>query len=139
MKKKILFIIEGLKSGGGAERVVASLTKNISTQFNVHILTIKDFKNKYPYGGKYYSLQKNFGSDSKVLKFLRLYNIQYLINPGSVGQPRDGSAKASFLEFDSTNMQCSFYKVDYPVSETQQKIISARLPVFLASRLILGR
>ena len=53
--EKLSLIIEGLKSGGGAERVVASLTKNISTQFNVHILTIKDFKNKYPYGGKYYS------------------------------------------------------------------------------------
>lgn len=66
-------------------------------------------------------------------------NSIYLINPGSVGQPRDGSSQASFLQFDSNRFECSFFRVDYPISETQQKIISARLPVSLATRLILGR
>jgi len=79
MKKNILFIIEGLKSGGGAERVVASLTTKLSTKYNVYILTIKDFKDKYPYGGKYYSFQDDISSFSKVIRFLRLYNIKYLI------------------------------------------------------------
>ena len=60
---------------------------------------------------------------------------KYLINPGSVGQPRDGEPGASFLVYDKFNEKVIFYRVDYDVAATQKKIIEAGLPVELAARL----
>jgi len=63
----------------------------------------------------------------------------YLINPGSVGQPRDSDPRASFLIYDEFNEKVNFYRVDYDIAATQEKIIEAGLPVELAGRLSLGR
>lgn len=64
---------------------------------------------------------------------------RYLINPGSVGQPRDGEPGASFLAYDEFNEKVNFHRVDYDISITQEKIIEAGLPVELAQRLAIGR
>jgi predicted phosphodiesterase len=64
---------------------------------------------------------------------------RYLINPGSVGQPRDGDWRAAFSIYDSDKHQVSFWRVPYDVDLTQQKIIGAGLPYRLASRLREGR
>ncbi len=67
---------------------------------------------------------------------------RYLINPGSVGQPRDNDARAAFAMYESdggTPSSITFYRVPYDVSQTQAKIISANLPERLATRLPLGR
>ena len=63
----------------------------------------------------------------------------YLINPGSVGQPRDGNPKASFGIFDSKSLVYRNLRVAYPVKETQRKILEAGLPDELALRLAEGR
>lgn len=63
---------------------------------------------------------------------------RYLINPGSVGQPRDRDPRASFLIYDEFNKKVIFYRVDYDVAATQKKIIEAGLPVELAARLYGG-
>jgi predicted phosphodiesterase len=64
---------------------------------------------------------------------------RYLVNPGSVGQPRDGDWRAAFALYDSDKHQVSFWRTPYNVELTQQKIIGAGLPYRLASRLREGR
>lgn len=64
---------------------------------------------------------------------------RYLINPGSVGQPRDRDPGASFLVYDEINEKINFYRVDYDIAAAQKKIIEAGLPVELAARLSFGR
>jgi predicted phosphodiesterase len=63
----------------------------------------------------------------------------WLINPGSVGQPRDGNARASFGILDTNGMAYQTLRVDYPVRETQRKILREGLPEGLARRLADGR
>lgn len=63
----------------------------------------------------------------------------YLINPGSVGQPRDGIALASFGILDTDGMMYRNVRARYAVQETQRKILLAGLPPGLANRLSEGR
>jgi predicted phosphodiesterase len=64
---------------------------------------------------------------------------QYLINPGSVGQPRDSDWRAAFAMFDTEVYAIRFYRVPYDVQRAQQRILDANLPHRLAQRLALGR
>ena len=61
-----------------------------------------------------------------------------IINPGGVGQPRDGDPRAAFMIYD-TERGFEFYRVPYPFEKTQEKIIKAGLPQYLAVRLAYGR
>jgi diadenosine tetraphosphatase ApaH/serine/threonine PP2A family protein phosphatase len=63
----------------------------------------------------------------------------YLINPGSVGQPRDNNPDAAFGVYDGEDSVFTFYRVPYAFRETQAKILQAGLPPILAHRLELGR
>ena len=63
----------------------------------------------------------------------------YLINPGSVGQPRDGDWRAAFATFDSDTWIVSFYRIPYHLRVAQEKILAANLPQRLATRLATGR
>jgi predicted phosphodiesterase len=65
--------------------------------------------------------------------------VRYLVNPGSIGQPRDGNPLASFAMFDSRTQSVSIYRVPYALERAQQKIVDAGLPRPLADRLALGR
>jgi diadenosine tetraphosphatase ApaH/serine/threonine PP2A family protein phosphatase len=64
---------------------------------------------------------------------------QYLINPGSVGQPRDGDWRAAFAIFDSDAYTVTFHRVPYDLKSAQDRILAAKLPARLASRLAAGR
>ncbi len=64
---------------------------------------------------------------------------QYLINPGSVGQPRDGDWRAAFAIFDSETKTVSFNRVPYDLKTAQDRIRAANLPPRLATRLAMGR
>ena len=64
-----------------------------------------------------------------------LVDARYLINPGSVGQPRDGDWRAAFAMFDTTAKSVKFYRVPYPVELAQHRILAADLPEYLAVRL----
>ncbi|MGA2965183.1 MAG: metallophosphoesterase family protein [Terriglobales bacterium] len=64
---------------------------------------------------------------------------RYLINPGSVGQPRDGDWRAAFAVFDSETWIVTFYRVPYNLRLAQEKILAANLPQRLATRLATGR
>jgi diadenosine tetraphosphatase ApaH/serine/threonine PP2A family protein phosphatase len=63
---------------------------------------------------------------------------RYLINPGSVGQPRDGDPRAAFSVYD-TDGTIDLRRIEYDVSAAQKKITSAGLPQSLANRLAIGR
>jgi predicted phosphodiesterase len=65
--------------------------------------------------------------------------VRYLVNPGSIGQPRDGIPLASFAIFDSDTRTVSVYRLPYRIERAQQKILDAGLPRPLADRLALGR
>lgn len=63
---------------------------------------------------------------------------RYLINPGSVGQPRDSIPEASFCIFDLENLTISWHRVSYDIKKTQAAIKQAGLPAMLANRLNYG-
>jgi len=64
---------------------------------------------------------------------------KYLLNPGSVGQPRDSDPRAAYAIVDTKQRRVELYRLQYPVEETQTKIIKAGLPEVLAQRLGVGR
>lgn len=65
-------------------------------------------------------------------------NTRYLINPGSIGQPRDKDPNPSFVIFDSTKRDIQFIRFSYNIKKAQKKIRDAGLPEILASRLESG-
>jgi diadenosine tetraphosphatase ApaH/serine/threonine PP2A family protein phosphatase len=64
---------------------------------------------------------------------------KYLINPGSVGQPRDGDSRAAYAIADLDRNVVTLYRVAYPIEAAQKKILDAGLPPMLAYRLGMGR
>ena len=63
---------------------------------------------------------------------------RYLINCGSVGQPRDRNPKAAFGIFDADRRTLGLHRVAYALAEAQRKILETTLPRFLAERLGVG-
>ncbi len=64
---------------------------------------------------------------------------EWLLNPGSVGQPRDGDRRASWLMLDLDSMRASYNRTDYDVAGAAAAIRAARLPDSLAERLEYGQ
>ena len=64
---------------------------------------------------------------------------KYLLNPGSVGQPRDGDPRAAYAIVDTKDRCVDLYRVAYPVEDAQLKVLQAGLPEVLAQRLAVGR
>jgi len=64
---------------------------------------------------------------------------RYMINPGSVGQPRDGDWRAAFAVFDTDSQIVHFHRTPYNLKAAQDRIFSANLPARLATRLAAGR
>lgn len=62
-----------------------------------------------------------------------------LINPGSVGQPRDGDPRASFGIADFETNEYELVRLDYPVKKTAKRVVAEGLPEVLGERLFLGR
>jgi predicted phosphodiesterase len=65
--------------------------------------------------------------------------VKYLLNPGSVGQPRDGDPRAAYAIVDTQAKCVELFRLMYPLEVTQRKIIDAGLPEILARRLGAGR
>jgi diadenosine tetraphosphatase ApaH/serine/threonine PP2A family protein phosphatase len=63
---------------------------------------------------------------------------RWILNPGSVGQPRDGDARAAYLLLDLEEQRAEYRRVEYPVERTQEEIRERGLPEPLAERLALG-
>jgi diadenosine tetraphosphatase ApaH/serine/threonine PP2A family protein phosphatase len=63
----------------------------------------------------------------------------WLLNPGSVGQPRDGDSRAAWLELDTERLTARYHRVPYDVAAAAEAILAAGLPSALAERLGVGR
>jgi diadenosine tetraphosphatase ApaH/serine/threonine PP2A family protein phosphatase len=77
--------------------------------------------------------------DRRPLNVAFANGARHLVNPGSVGQPRDGDARAGYALVDTDKGEITIYRLDYPIERAQAKIIEAGLPEVLAQRLSLGR
>jgi len=64
--------------------------------------------------------------------------VSYLINPGSIGQPRDRNPQAAFAVYDSERQIVKFHRLGYDIASAQKKIHRAELPPALADRLAVG-
>ncbi|MEK9628804.1 MAG: metallophosphoesterase family protein [Nitrospinota bacterium] len=64
---------------------------------------------------------------------------RYIFNDGSLGQPRDGNPKPTFILYDSDNRTVEFKRFDYDLTGAQNKILKNGLPAYLANRLSLGK
>jgi diadenosine tetraphosphatase ApaH/serine/threonine PP2A family protein phosphatase len=76
-------------------------------------------------------------SDSFALKLSD--GVTYYLNPGSVGQPRDGDARAAYVLYEPEGRVVNFVRCPYDYARTQMKIREAGLPDILADRLASGR
>jgi diadenosine tetraphosphatase ApaH/serine/threonine PP2A family protein phosphatase len=70
---------------------------------------------------------------------VRLNNDRMIINPGGVGQPRDGDPRASYAVYDSVDETITHHRTEYDIPTTQEKMREYDLPEFLIDRLAFGR
>jgi diadenosine tetraphosphatase ApaH/serine/threonine PP2A family protein phosphatase len=86
-----------------------------------------------------------FESDGSRLRYLQDERVplvagrRYLVNVGSVGQPRDGDPRAAYLLYDTEGRELVRRRLEYDVETAARKILEAGLPDFLAQRLARGR
>jgi diadenosine tetraphosphatase ApaH/serine/threonine PP2A family protein phosphatase len=87
------------------------------------------------------SLKPNYhgGVEREVVTLALDSSHRYLLNPGSVGQPRDNDWRAAFALFDLSSMQLEWHRIPYNVELAQRRIREAGLPERLAARLASGR
>ena len=64
---------------------------------------------------------------------------KYIINVGSIGQPRDGDSRASLCIYDNQKNRVIFRRLDYDINRAAKKILHESLPSKLAERLYLGQ
>jgi len=81
---------------------------------------------------------KTVGSAESVSLQLKP-STRYMINPGSVGQPRDGDWRAAFALYETDAQIVQFHRTPYNLKSAQDRIFSAKLPPRLATRLAVGR
>ncbi len=81
-------------------------------------------------------LKKHFGWENPITLAI---DSQYILNVGSVGQPRDGDPRASVVLYDFAAHEIKFLRVDYDIEKTQKKIHDAGLPEWLSDRLAEGK
>jgi diadenosine tetraphosphatase ApaH/serine/threonine PP2A family protein phosphatase len=78
-------------------------------------------------------------SERVELESIELFDgARRIVNPGSVGQPRDGDPRAAYAVLDTETGSFTARRVPYDVSRAQELILAAGLPTSLASRLALG-
>jgi diadenosine tetraphosphatase ApaH/serine/threonine PP2A family protein phosphatase len=79
------------------------------------------------------------GSQAEDGHRLELDSERWLINPGSVGQPRDGDPRAAWLELDTEGWHATYHRVEYDIDRAASAIDEADLPEHLGRRLYSGQ
>ncbi len=79
------------------------------------------------------------GAQAEAGTLLDLSDGRWLINPGSVGQPRDGDKRAAWLELDTDEWTATFHRVDYDIDRAADAILATELPEHLGKRLHIGQ
>ena len=85
-----------------------------------------------------YSITENTVLSHKEERLKLGEETRYIINPGSVGQPRDFDTRAAFLIYDTEAGEVRFYKTNYDIDGCYRKVINAGLPESFAERLKIG-
>jgi predicted phosphodiesterase len=111
---------------GDAKRAMDSFNKQICFVGHSHqpIIIVSDEKN---------NIRAYFESEVIIER-----NKKYIINVGSIGQPRDGNPKGCFVIYDEEKKLIKFCRFSYNIFLAQEKIIKAGLPHFLGTRLFFG-
>jgi predicted phosphodiesterase len=89
--------------------------------------------------GRFQSIRCHSEKDGLIQTLALENGARYLVNPGSIGQPRDGDSRAAFAILDAGKRQVEFYRIKYDLAKTQGKMAKAGLPEPLSHRLALGR
>jgi predicted phosphodiesterase len=79
------------------------------------------------------------GSHAEAGTKLDISQGRWLVNPGSVGQPRDGDPRAAWLELDTEEWTATYRRTEYEIDRAAEAITDAKLPVQLARRLYVGQ
>jgi len=79
------------------------------------------------------------GAQAEAGRELDLSESRWLLNPGSVGQPRDGDSRAAWLELDTSEWKATYRRVAYDIDSAAEPIRAAGLPEMLADRLYVGQ
>jgi diadenosine tetraphosphatase ApaH/serine/threonine PP2A family protein phosphatase len=79
------------------------------------------------------------GAQARAGTRLELSEGRWLINPGSVGQPRDGDPRAAWLELGTDAWEATYHRVEYEIDRAAEAIAASELPEHLAKRLYVGQ
>jgi diadenosine tetraphosphatase ApaH/serine/threonine PP2A family protein phosphatase len=79
------------------------------------------------------------GGQAEGGKEIEVSSDRWLLNPGSVGQPRDGDPRAAWLELDTDEWRATYHRIEYDIDRAAEAIREARLPELLADRLYVGQ
>jgi diadenosine tetraphosphatase ApaH/serine/threonine PP2A family protein phosphatase len=82
-------------------------------------------------------LENLYGQGCSELALMEGY--KYFINVGSVGQPRDGDPRASYVIYDVKTRTVTFRRLEYDIKSAQERVLAAGLPERLAFRLAVGQ
>ncbi len=117
-----------------------------------YLFTLKDFQNQFPnfqeqicFIGHSHVPSAVFQDANGYTDFLRdnpfpiIKNRRYIVNVGSVGQPRDLDPRASYAIYDGNRKYIEIVRLDYNILLAQRKILDSGLPEFLADRLMVGK
>jgi len=72
------------------------------------------------------------------IQFVKWFKGLFFLNPGSVGQPRDGDPKSAFAIYDTEKNKIELKRVSYNIQEVYDAVLNAGLPEFLGERLFRG-
>ncbi|MBS1851362.1 MAG: metallophosphoesterase family protein [Acidobacteria bacterium] len=90
-------------------------------------------------GSDFYRPEYRTVGQAEISQFPLKEGTRYMVNPGSVGQPRDGDWRAAFASYDTQTRIVTFHRVPYNLKGAQERILAANLPPKLATRLAAGR
>ena len=79
------------------------------------------------------------GGQAAAEAVLELSSGRWLVNPGSVGQPRDGDPRAAWLELDTSSWRATYHRVEYDIDRAAAAIVESDLPDQLGKRLYAGQ
>jgi predicted phosphodiesterase len=96
------------------------------------------FSDTVPEKGPAEGAESVIGAQAPAGTALEVGEGRWLINPGSVGQPRDGDPRAAWLELDTGHWTVTYHRLDYEIDRAASAIVAAGLPEQLAQRLYVG-
>ncbi len=85
------------------------------------------------------AIEETIGEVAAAGTVLEMAEDRWLVNPGSVGQPRDGDPRAAWMMLDTDTWTAHYHRVEYPVEVAAKAIVDAGLPRQLADRLFTGQ